>query len=241
MKFSSNQLNINCARQLLNIIKAFVDIDSSKKNIKCITKELNKFLDTVYHILNPKNKYTLQNYKIRGMYLLAFCEMYEYLVTNSNCNSSKKYIVGLGKSWTNFLCTTIKNVRPFVHIYKVLTYIALLSGNCYDNAFYIKDISSKGQEPTWLELNQILENMYNPNLRISKSKSKLCLNHLEPHIVAKINKYMYTSYSLRQHYLNSVYCGSIINAKNDAEHESFNLVLQEFKDILSKYKKHALY
>jgi hypothetical protein len=238
MKFLSNQLSLNCARQLLNIIKAFVDIDSSKKTIRDITIELNKFLDVVYYILNPKNKYTLQNYKIRGMYLLAFCEMYEYLVTNIVCNSSKIYIIGLGKTWTNFLCTTIKNVRPFVHIYKVLTYIALLKANCYTDIFYIKDNTNTGKEPKWLILNEILENMYNPNLRISKSKSKSCLNHLEPHSVAEINRYMYTSYSLRQHYLNSVYCGSIVNAKNDVEHESFMSVLQDFKNILSNYNKH---
>lgn len=78
--------------------------------------------------------------------------------------------------------------------------------------------------------------MYNPNLRISKSKD--CLVHLKPHKVAEMNKYMYTPYSVRQHYLNSVYCGSVVNAENDVEHESFMLVLQDFKDILSKYNKH---
>lgn len=206
-------------------------------NIYDITKELNKFLDVVYHIFNPNNKYTLSNYEIRGKYLLAFSQMYQYLVLNKVCKNTVRNLIGLEKSWTKFLCTTNKNIRPMVHLYKTLAILGLIYGNYYHNIFYIKDNSNSGKEPVWLNsLESILDNLYNPNLRFFKTKSTLCLEKLKPTLVATINKYIYVSFLIRKHYLDQEYCGSIINIQSDREHAEFIQCIQTLLDALNKYR-----
>jgi hypothetical protein len=85
--------------------------------------------------------------------------------------------------------------------------LALIYADCYHDMFYIKDTSNKYKEPNWLDLKGILENLYNPNIRFSKSKSNTCLNSIEPSIVVKINNLLNMSIYVRQHYLDNVFCG----------------------------------
>jgi len=238
MRFDSKYISLNCAKTLLTFISSFVPPEMVfSNNIQDITKELNKFLDVVYHIFNPNNKYTLSNYEIRGKYLLAFSQMYQYLVLNKSCKESTKNLIGLEKSWTKFLCTTNKHLRPMVHLYKTLAILGLIYSNCYHDIFYIKDNTNTGKEPVWLDsLESILNNLYNPNLRFSKTKSALCLEKLNPPHVARINKYIYASFLIRKHYLDQEYCGSIINIESDREHAEFIQCIQILLNALNKYR-----
>ena len=239
MRFDNKYLSLNCGKTLLSFISEFISPQMAlSNNINEITHELNEFLNVIYHIFNPKNKYTLSNYKIRGQYLLAFSQIYNYLVLNKNCKETAKNLIGLEKSWTKYLCTTKKQIRPLVHLYKTLAILGLIYSNCYHDIFYIKDNSNSGNEPKWLKsLESILENSYNPKLRFSKTKSALCLEKLEPTMVTKINKYLYASFAIRQKYLDQEYCGSIINKDSDIEHENFIVQIQTLLDALNKYRK----
>lgn len=229
MRFDSKNLSLECARVLLAYIGAYVDPKLSYSNdIVKIIKELNKFLDVIFHILNPSNKYTLSNYKIRGEYLLAFSDMYRYLVTHTKCKSTSNALVGYDKSWTKFLCTTKKGVRPIVHIYKVLAMIALIQAGCIDKIFYIKNTLNSGQEPDWLDIHSVLDNLHNPNLRFSK----ICLEKLEPDVAGNINKYVYTALYIR----NQEYCSTIVKLNSDKEHETFNTCIEGLLKALEKYR-----
>jgi hypothetical protein len=245
MRFDTKNLSIECAQTLLTNISSYVDPKlSTSTNVTKIVKELNTFLDTIYHILNPKNKYTTSNYEIRGEYLLSFAQLYQTLILNQKCINEKSSLIGVEnsmgvidiKSWTKFLCTTRKGVRPMVHLYKVLTFLALIYANCYTNSFYIKNKGNKGKEPTWLNLEEILDNLYNVNLRFSKSQTKLCLEKLEPVQVSKINKFMYMSFYIRQHYLSENYCGTILNKESDDQHDDFLICTQDLLNALSRYR-----
>lgn len=238
MRFDTKNLSLDCAKILITYIGPFVDPNIVHSQITSdYVKELNTFLNAIYHILNPKNKYTLSNYELRGKYLLAFSKLYQHLSLNKECQLSFNSLIGPGKSWTQFLCSTTKRVVPFVHIYKVLSMLGLIKANCYQDAFYIKNTANKNSEPVWLNLSSIFDNLYNPNLRFSKTRSKLCLEKLSPVIVSEINDYIYTSFFIRQHYLEHEYCGTIIHLKSDKEHEQFITCIQELLDALQKHKK----
>lgn len=240
MKFSSKTIGLKCGQSLMLFINPFVVSKNPKLPIDEIVHELNTFLDVIYHILNPKNKYTLTNYKIRGEYLLAFSMLYQYLVINGNCKSESNKLIGFEKSWTKFLCTTTKNNIPIVHLYKVLAMLALIYADCYNDMFYIKDTSNKNKEPNWLDLKGILDNLYNPNIRFSKSKSNTCLNSIEPSIVVKINNLLNMSIYVRQHYLDNVFCGTMVKTKPDIEHENFLICTKELQKTIVKYHQKYL-
>lgn len=241
MRFDKKSLSLSCAKQLISFIKPFVNPKfAESNNINDIVNELNDFLNVVYHILNVKTKYTTSNYKVRGQYLLAFSELYQYLVLHQECKSAVNYLIGQDKSWTKFLCSSYKNIIPFVHVYKVLAIIGLISAKCYNDIFYIKSKTNKGKEPTWLTLEQIIDNLYNPNLRFSKSKSKTCLETLDAHVVTDVNKYIYMSYYIRSKYLEAEFCGMIINIQSDKEHEQFTNCIEELVNSLNKYRKSHL-
>jgi hypothetical protein len=63
------------------------------------------------------------------------------------------------------------------------------------------------------------------------------LKQLKPTIITNINKYIYSSFLIRQKYLDKEYCGSVLNIESDEKHEKFIQQIQKLLNALNKYEK----
>lgn len=135
------------------------------------------------------------------------------------------------------------NYRPFRLLYKLLGFIGILYTNCI--YFYIYDSTKKNTLVQMLNKEQILQNMYNPKLRLSKTSIYNCLQkrdnvNLSRLMIAK--EYISMAIYIRNQFLTNKYCGDIfknykIDANTELQHDYFidqlKIINTELTKILS--------
>jgi hypothetical protein len=228
--------------------KIYIELAGINTNNVTTNKEkilnINTFLTRVTSILNREIKLTLNNWKMIAKYLLAFAKMYHTLLTYSNCQSDYPQLIGQQKKWTEYLCTGV--YRPMRMLYKLLSYFGILYTEC--NYFYIYNLKNKGKQVSYLSVIDILNNIYNSQLRFSKSNTKKCFKRLSKIKIENVStalQYIVISLEIRRLFLTGKYCGGYIkNGEPDLEHEFFETNLQEFLNelntLLSKWNDENL-
>lgn len=190
-----------------------------------VIEHVNTFLSSITYILSGDYQYTNANWQERGRRLYAFSQMLIHFITNENCkhdNLIKEHII-------NYMCTPNKNrLIPMRHLYKVLTNIGLLYiDECL--YFYLYDSSNKNKQRVDLTLDNVLENMFNSNLRYSKTDTLNCINHLQSKSIHDINQYMVISIQLRTFFLSKQFCRQYSRSIENEQHSYFE---NELKDLL---------
>lgn len=214
-----------CLMRLITSIQAYIPANALSDKQQVI-RHVNTFLESIDYILSGNYPYTSDNWKERGRRLHAFSHMFINIVIDPVCTPDIKH------AFVHYMCTPNANrMVPMRHLYKVLTNIGLLYiEECLFFYLYEKRAIHRHRvDLTWLE---ILNNMYNANLRYSKTDTIACINALESKNVHEINKYMVTAIQLRKYFILDTFCKQYMKALPDDKHSFFENELQGLLDAL---------
>jgi hypothetical protein len=227
----SSTISNKCLLKLITHIKGYIPINAVNDKSQVI-KYTNEFLTSIDYILSGKHEYNEKNWIERGRRLYAFSLIYIDLITFSECKTDTT----LHKSFKKYMCTkNLNNLIPMRQLYKTLANLSLLYlQECL--YFYLYDDTNKGNKINVLKINSVLENMYNANLRYSKTDTMTCIDKLQyknDDTIQNINKYLITALELRRHYLE--FCKEYIHIKPNSKikHNYFEENLQGLINAVS--------
>ena len=162
-----------CHKLALNVLKhLYVDanpfLNNDEIKIKKELKKLNRQMDEILNKNYTNIDYIHQNIQTISNQITEYITILNVYLFNPLCRQRGQLFASILQE---YLCKN--NGQKLDLLYHLLANLGIILSGCI--YIYVQDVSKSNKEPTFIDINEFLQNLTNPKYRFSKSRVKNCI------------------------------------------------------------------